>query len=74
MNEWAELVGMNRVSTPESCLFIWAICSSFSKSDTARRPFTIALAPTSCATFTTRVDTDTMRTLTRWASDSSSIS
>src|SRR5674476_55294 len=54
---------MNNVSTPDSCLFIWAICSSFSKSDTARSPFTMALAPTDSATLTTKVDTDTMRKL-----------
>ena len=63
MNEWVELVGMKSVSIPESWRFIWAICSSFSKSDTARRPFTMAVAPTSRATLTTRVDTDTIRTL-----------
>ena len=32
---------MNSVSTPESERFIWAIWSSLSKSDTARRPFTM---------------------------------
>ena len=40
-------VGMKSVSMPESCRFIWAICSSLSKSDTARRPLMIAVAPTS---------------------------
>ena len=74
MNEWAELVGMKTVSTPESCRFIWAICSSFSKSETARRPLTMAEAPTSRATFTTSVLTDSIRTPGRWPSDSSSIS
>ncbi len=62
MNECDELVGMKIVSTPDSDRFIWAICSSLSKSETARRPLTMAVAPTSSATFTSRVDTDTMRT------------
>ena len=53
---------MKIVSTPERWLFIWAICISVSKSDTARRPRTMAEAPTSRATLTSRVDTDTMRT------------
>ena len=56
------LVGMKIVSTPERWLFIWAICISASKSDTARSPRTIAEAPTSRATLTNSVDTDTMRT------------
>ncbi len=59
---------------PDSSRFIWAICSSLSKSPTARRPFTIAVAPTSRATSTTRVDIDTTLTVGRWASDSATIS
>src|SRR5579883_3069353 len=73
MNECFELVGMKRVSTPDSCRFIWAIWSSFSKSDTARSPFTMAVASTSRATFTTRVDIDTTRIPSRWARDSSTM-
>ena len=68
------LVGMKIVSTPERWLFIWAICISASKSDTARRPRTMAVAPTSRATLTSSVDTETMRTDGRWATTSSSIS
>ena len=48
--EYFELVGMKIVSTPERWLFIWAICISVSKSDTARSPRTMAEAPTSRAT------------------------
>ena len=44
-NEWDEVVGMNSVSTPEIERFICAICSSDSKSDTARRPLTMKWAP-----------------------------
>ena len=36
---------MNNVSMPDNWRFICAICSSFSKSDTARRPRMIAVAP-----------------------------
>ena len=46
MNEYVEPVGSITVSTPEICWFICAICSSFSKSETARKPFTITVAPT----------------------------
>ena len=49
-NDYSGLVGMKIVSTPERWLFIWAICISASKSDTARSPRTIADAPTSRAT------------------------
>ena len=59
MNEWCELEGKNRVSTPDKERFIWAIWSSLSKSDTARNPFTMAVACTSRATFTSRVEIDT---------------
>ena len=65
---------MKMVSTPERWLFIWAICISVSKSDTARSPRTIAEAPTSRATLTSRVDTETIRTDGRCATTSSSIS
>ena len=54
-------------------MFIWAICISASKSETARRPRTIAEAPTSRATLTSRVDMEMMRTEGRWATTSSSI-
>ena len=60
---------MKMVSTPERWLFIWAICISVSKSETARSPRTIAEAPTSRATLTSRVDTETMRTDGRCATD-----
>ena len=69
-----ELVGMKSVSMPDSCRFICAICNSFSKSDTARRPRMMAVAPMSRATLTTSSATATMRTLPRCASDSCSIS
>src|SRR5579884_2315089 len=65
---------MNKVSIPDSCRFICAICSSFSKSDTARKPLTMADAPTSRATSTTNVVTATMRTLGRCTTASRSIS
>ena len=74
MNEWVDAVGMNSVSIPDSCWFIWAICISFSKSVTARKPLTMAVAPTSWATVTTSVDIDTTRTRERWTIESSSIS
>src|SRR6202044_3067051 len=68
------LVGMKIVSTPERGLFICAICISASKSETARSPRTMAVGPTSRATLTSRVDTDTMRTDGRCDTTSSSIS
>ena len=63
MKECVELEGMKSVSTPERDRFIWAICSSLSKSETARRPFTMAVAFTSRATFTSSVEIETIRTL-----------
>ena len=72
-NEYFELVGMKMVSTPERWLFIWAICISVSKSETARSPRTMAEAPTSRATLTSSVDTETIRTDGRCATTSSSI-
>ena len=47
MKECDELVGMKTVSIPESSRFIWAICNSFSKSETTRSPRTITSAPRS---------------------------
>ena len=73
MKEYSGLVGMKIVSTPERWLFIWAICISASKSDTARSPRTIAEAPTSRATLTSSVDTETIRTDGRCATTSSSM-
>ena len=73
MNEYLELVGMKMVSTPERWWFIWAICISVSKSETARSPRTMAEAPTSRATLTSRVDTETMRTEGMCATTSSSM-
>jgi hypothetical protein len=54
--ECSDAEGMNRVSTPEIARFIWACCSSDSKSDTARRPLTMKSAPTSRARSTTRLE------------------
>ena len=74
MNEWLELVGMNRVSTPESERFICAIWSSDSKSETALSPLTIAVAPTSLATSTSSVETETIRTVGRCVIDAAIMS
>ena len=74
MKEWCELDGMNSVSTPERERFIWAICSSLSKSETARRPFTMAVALTSRATFTSKVEMETIRTFWTWVKESAIIS
>src|SRR6185437_6212227 len=49
-NDHSGLVGMKIASTPDRWLFIWAICISASKSETARSPRTMADAPTSRAT------------------------
>ena len=38
MNEYVDPVGSITVSIPEICWFIWAICSSFSKSDHRPQP------------------------------------
>jgi len=46
---------------------------SFSKSDTARRPFTMKSAPTSWASWTTRLENIVTRTLSRCATHSLSI-
>src|ERR1700722_177549 len=73
MNEYFELVGRKMGSTPERWWFICAICISVSKSETARRPRTMADAPTSRATLTKRVETETMRTDGMWATTSSSM-
>ena len=54
--EWDDADGMNSVSTPEMAWFIWAICSSLSKSETARSPLTMKSAPTSRARSTTRLE------------------
>ena len=45
-NELPDADGMKSVWTPEIVWFIWAICSSVSKSETARRPLTMKSAPT----------------------------
>ena len=57
--------GMNMVSTPDTRLFIWAIISSDSKSETTRRPLTMKSAPTSRARSTTRLENMVIRTLSR---------
>ena len=64
---------MNRVSTPDTLWFIWAICSSDSKSDTARSPLTMKSAPTLRARSTTRLENMVTWTLSRWATLSSSM-
>ena len=46
-NEWEDAEGMNSVSTPDMAWFIWAICNSLSKSETARSPLTMKSAPMS---------------------------
>src|SRR5581483_8395771 len=44
-NEYCGVVATKKVSTPAMCLFICAICSSYSKSVPVRRPLTIAVKP-----------------------------
>ena len=45
-NEYRGAVATKKVSTPATCLFICAICSSYSKSVPVRRPLTMAVMPT----------------------------
>ena len=65
MNEYIAPVGMNRVSIPESWLFICDICSSSSKSDTARNPRMITSA---CSSGPPRRRASTSRPPRRWRS------
>ena len=69
-NDDFDAEGMKRVCTPETALFICAIWSSFSKSDTARRPLMMKSASISLARSTTSDENIVMLTLPRWPTDS----
>jgi formylmethanofuran:tetrahydromethanopterin formyltransferase len=56
-----------------SCSFMCAICSSKSKSETARRPLTRATAPSSRATLTTRVSNARVLTLVSPSSSTAAV-
>src|ERR1700733_6833350 len=53
-NEYCGAVATKKVSTPAMCLFICAICSSYSKSVSVRNPLTIAVIPRDVTKSTTR--------------------
>ncbi len=56
---------MNSVSTPDRLRFIWAIWISYSKSVTARRPFTITLEPRTLAYSTSNPENGSTSTFPR---------
>ena len=73
MKELADVDGRKTVCTPATLRFVWAICSSLSKSDTARRPFTMKSAPSRRARVTTNSPNMVVRTFGRCANVSFSM-
>src|SRR6476469_6069322 len=72
-NEYRGVVATKNVSTPAMCLFICAICSSYSKSVPVRRPLTIAVSPRCLTKSTTSPSPDSTCRFGRCVVDSSII-